>query len=97
VKHSDQFLYSLVPLVFHQMEIIWLLLHFGTPSATIGKEKDVAGRNNPAKQINIFRMKFTVNEIAMAIGLLFPAVIMVIWLFLVRSEVQEAEAKKKIE
>lgn len=42
-------------------------------------------------------MKFTVNEIAMAIGLLFPAIIMVIWLYLVRSEVQEAEAKKKIQ
>jgi sterol desaturase/sphingolipid hydroxylase (fatty acid hydroxylase superfamily) len=43
------------------------------------------------------RMKFTVNEIAMAIGLLFPAIIMLIWLYLVRSEVQEAEAKKKIQ
>jgi len=42
-------------------------------------------------------MKFTLNEIAVAMGLLFPALIVVIWLYLVRSEVQEAEAKKKIQ
>jgi hypothetical protein len=42
-------------------------------------------------------MKWTMNEIAMSIGLVFPALIILMWLYLVRSEVKEAEAKKKIQ
>jgi hypothetical protein len=42
-------------------------------------------------------MKWTAIEIAVAIGLLFPALLVLFWVYLVRSEIKEAEAKKKIE
>jgi hypothetical protein len=43
-------------------------------------------------------MKLTPVEIAVGIGLLFPALLILIWMYLLRSEMKEsAEIKKKID
>jgi hypothetical protein len=43
-------------------------------------------------------MKLTPVEIAVGIGLLFPALLILMWMYLVRSEMKEsADAKKKLD